>query len=317
MKRNFAGTLTLSRFFWRQERRQVVLWALAIVLLNFLVVVSYAQIYKSPAERAAMAQTMRNPAMTFMLGPGWGLDNYTIGAMVGHEMLLFAAMLAAIMNILVVQALTRSSEEDGRHELLLSLPVGSLSSLAAPLVLALMQNAGLALATGLALWVPGVESVDLAGSLLFGTALVTTGFFFAGLTALFAQLAETSRANLILSLSVLGLLYVLRGLGDLGREWLSLATPLGLILRTQVYVANYWWPVGIMLAAAGVLWTGAFLELGTGPGLRLSPGPGRQAAGFQALAQPLRVGPPPAAQRHHQLALCPASPGRLLRFGLR
>ncbi|HOB39880.1 ABC transporter permease [Candidatus Darwinibacter acetoxidans] len=258
MKRNFAGTLTLSRFFWRQERRQVVLWALAIVLLNFLVVVSYAQIYKSPAERAAMAQTMRNPAMTFMLGPGWGLDNYTIGAMVGHEMLLFAAMLAAIMNILVVQALTRSSEEDGRHELLLSLPVGSLSSLAAPLVLALMQNAGLALATGLALWVPGVESVDLAGSLLFGTAVGTTGFFFAGLTALFAQLAETSRANLILSLSVLGLLYVLRGLGDLGREWLSLATPLGLILRTQVYVANYWWPVGIMLAAAGVLWTGAF-----------------------------------------------------------
>ena len=158
----------------------MVLWALAIVLLNFLVVVSYAQIYKSPAERAAMAQTMRNPAMTFMLGPGWGLDNYTIGAMVGHEMLLFAAMLAAIMNILVVQALTRSSEEDGRHELLLSLPVGSLSSLAAPLVLALMQNAGLALATGLALWVPGVESVDLAGSLLFGTAVGHHRFLFCG-----------------------------------------------------------------------------------------------------------------------------------------
>ena len=98
--------MILSRFFWRLERRQVVLWALAIVLLFVLGGVSFVQIYICPAERVAMAQTMRYPALTFILGPGWGLDNYSIGAMVGLEMLLFAAMLAASMNILVVQART-------------------------------------------------------------------------------------------------------------------------------------------------------------------------------------------------------------------
>jgi len=117
MKRNFAGTLTFKQVFLAPgaasggavgvgHRASSTSWL-------------WSRMPRSTKARQSAPpwpRPMRNPAMTFMLGPGWGLDNYTIGAMVGHEMLLFAAMLAAIMNILVVQALTRSSEEDGRHE---------------------------------------------------------------------------------------------------------------------------------------------------------------------------------------------------------
>ena len=109
--RGFVGSSALGRFFWRQERRQAALWCAAIVLLNLLVVLAYNQIYQSEAERQAMAETMSNPAMTFMLGPGYGLDDYTIGAMVGHEMLLFAALAAAVMNILLVNAQTRGRKK--------------------------------------------------------------------------------------------------------------------------------------------------------------------------------------------------------------
>lgn len=254
----FVGSSALGRFFWRQERRQAALWCAVIVLLNLLVVLAYNQIYQSEAERQAMAETMSNPAMTFMLGPGYGLDDYTIGAMVGHEMLLFAALAAAVMNILLVNAQTRGAEEDGRQELLLSLPVGRLSSLGAVFALAVAKNLGLALLTAAAMWGAGVESVDLAGSLLFGMVLGVTGLFFGGLTALFAQLTEAGRANLALSLGALGVMYVVRGMGDLGREWLALISPLGLILRSQVYVRNFWWPVWAMLGLGILLWLGAF-----------------------------------------------------------
>ena len=36
-----------------------------------------------------MAETMKNPAVTVMLGPGYGLDN-TDGAMMSHFMLLYS-----------------------------------------------------------------------------------------------------------------------------------------------------------------------------------------------------------------------------------
>ena len=94
--------------------------------------------------------------------------------------------------------------------------MGRLSSLGAVFALAVAKNLGLALLTAAAMWGAGVESVDLAGSLLFGMVLGVTGLFFGGLTALFAQLTEAGRANLALSLGALGVMYVVRGMGDLG-----------------------------------------------------------------------------------------------------
>ena len=290
MKDLFTGVLPLCRFVWRQERWRVMLWCCIMIIVNVLVVLTYTEIYPSAVERQAMAQTMRNPAMTFMLGPGYGLDDYTIGAMVGHEMLLFTSLAAAAMNILLVNVQTRSAEEDGRQELLLSLPVGRVSNLSALLVVSLLSNLGLALLAGVSMASLGVESVDFTGSLLYGLLLGVTGLFFAGLTALLAQAAESSRGSLGLAFSVLGLMYLVRGLGDLGREWLALVSPLGLILRAQVYVGNIWWPVFVMLVGSAVLWWGAFYfrrERDLGAGL-IPSRPGRESAS-RLLTTPLAL----------------------------
>ncbi|HBG01113.1 MAG TPA: ABC transporter permease, partial [Firmicutes bacterium] len=188
--------------------------------------------------------------------------DYTVGAMVGHQMLLFSALAAAIMNMLMVSRHTRDAEEEGRQELIRSFSVGRLANLRSQLTLSVSVNLALALLIGISLFacgVPcGVQSVDLPGSLLYGVLVGAAGFIFSAITALLAQLAQTSRGTLGYAFAALGLAYLMRAVGDVGPEALSLGSPLGLILRSQVYVNNLWWPVLLVWGISAVLWWGAF-----------------------------------------------------------
>lgn len=265
----FANCSNLSKFSLRRSRFSLVVWLVAITLVMVMVVMAYDALYQNALERQVMAETMRNPAMTSMLGPGYGLTDYTIGAMVGHQMLLFTAVAVAIMNILFVNKHTRADEEGGRLELIQALPVGRSASLMSTFIVAFLINLLLALIVGLSLYACGVKSVTLAGSLLFGSLLGVTGLFFAAITALFAQLTEGSRGSLSYSFATLGLFYVLRAMGDLRSEALALLSPLGIILRSQVYVRNLWWPVPLVVSVSTAFAVGAFLlnskrDLGAG-----------------------------------------------------
>ena len=55
-----------------------------------------------------------------MSGPGYGLDDYTLGAMITNEMVLWLAVPAAMMSIFLVVRHTRAEEETGRAELVRS-----------------------------------------------------------------------------------------------------------------------------------------------------------------------------------------------------
>lgn len=92
---------------------------------------------------------MSNPAMIAMLGPAYGLDNYTNGAMFSQMMLLFTIIAVAIMNIFLVTKYTRKEEEEGRSEVIRSLPVGRLSNLSAVMLAGLLINTVIALVVGL------------------------------------------------------------------------------------------------------------------------------------------------------------------------
>ena len=116
---------------------------------------------RTEQERQAIAETMMNPAMTAMVGQGYGLDNYTIGAMMAHQMLLFTALSVGIMSILLVARHTRADEEDGRIEMIRSLPTGRLSNLNAAILVVCGTNVLLALLIGFGLYALGIESMDL------------------------------------------------------------------------------------------------------------------------------------------------------------
>lgn len=275
----YKRTGRLSRLLVRRDRIRIPLWLIGICFFTFVVPISFLGLYGSQADRDAMADTMENPAMIAMVGPA-DLDNYTLGVMTAHQMLLMTAVVVGLMSILLVTRHTRADEEDGRIEVIRSLPVGRLSNLNATLVVYTIVNVLLALIVGVGLYALNIESMGLEGSLLYGAALGATGIIFAGVTAVFAQLSESSRGTIGMSIAVLLIAYLVRGIGDVSNEALSWISPLGWVTQTAAYGENNWGPILLLLGVSLVLFVvanylNAIRDLGAG---FLPSKPGRKQA---------------------------------------
>ena len=85
-----------------------------------------------------------NPAAVLLSGPGYGLDDYTLGAMVANEVALAVMVAAAIMSIQLVVRNTRAEEESGRAELVRAGVVGRRAALTAALLETALANAAIA-----------------------------------------------------------------------------------------------------------------------------------------------------------------------------
>ncbi|WP_407272108.1 ABC transporter permease [Radiobacillus sp. PE A8.2] len=258
----------LSRLIIRQDRIRIPIWLIGLIFFTLVVPASFSDLYGTDEQREGLAETMQNPAMTAMVGPG-DLDNYTLGVMTAHQMLLMTAAVVGLMSILLVIRHTRTEEEDGRIEMIRALPTGRLSNLNATLVVISGTNLVLALISGYGLYALGLESLNLEGSLLYGAILGATGLVFAGVAALFAQLSESSRGAVGLSIAVLLITYLIRAIGDVSNQTLSMLSPLGWIPQAEVYSDNHWWPVLSMIGLAIILYAvanylNAIRDLGQG-----------------------------------------------------
>ncbi|SFD40925.1 ABC-2 type transport system permease protein [Lentibacillus persicus] len=244
----FNGTWLLIRLMLRQQRFKFFVWLTGLVGVTLAAASAYPSMYPDSQAKQAFAITMKNPAMIAMVGPGYEKDAYSaIGALFANEMLLFTAITAAIMNILLVTRMTRGDEEDGRTEMIRSLPAGRLAYICASGIIIVSLNVMLAVITGAGLMSLGIDSLDAESSFLYGSILAGTGLVFAGFTAVFAQVAETSRGTSILAFGTLIIAYLLRAFGDVKSDVLSLISPLGWTVRTNVFVNNHWWPVYLFL----------------------------------------------------------------------
>ena len=252
-KQLFAKTAVLSRLIFRRDRIRYLIFALLLLMITGLVAVAFVEMYPTVEDRQVLAETMLNPAMVAMIGPAYGIGNYTFGALFANEMLLFSALTFGLMSIFFVVRHTRADEEEGRVEMIRSLPTGRLSTLTATLIVVSGVNIVLAVLTGFSLSFLKIESMGLKGSLLYGAALGATGIFFTALTAVFVQLSESSRSVIAYALAALGISYLIRAVGDVGDNMLSWLSPLGWVLGTEVYVNNYWWPVLLTVGAAVIL----------------------------------------------------------------
>jgi ABC-2 type transport system permease protein len=211
------------------------------------------------AAREAFLVSFDNPAMIAMMGPIYGTDNFHAGAMLGVVLLLWVVLAVAVMNIFLVVRHTRADEERGRAEVVRSLPVGRLANLNAAMISAIIVNGVMALVIGLGIAVLGVESMTFHGSMLFGIAIGASGLVFAAIAALFSQLSSSSRGAIAYSSAFIGVFYLMRAAGDVGNEALSLISPLGLVLRTQSFIENNWWPIFFLLLFAAAVTLAAFL----------------------------------------------------------
>ncbi|MFH8929722.1 ABC transporter permease [Streptomyces pristinaespiralis] len=269
-----AGTLALLRFDLRRDRVRLTVWILALVVGTVSTASNFKTLYADPADRASVVTTMDGPAGLAMTGPRHYLDDYNFGAMLGHQMLGFMAVMVGLMSVLIVTRHTRNEEETGRAELVRSTVVGRHAHLAAALALAVLANVVLALLLTLTLGGMGIEGIDTGGSLLYGSAHAAVGITFAAVAAVTAQITAHTRGASGMALAVVGVAYVLRAAGDVGGDgalaWLS---PIGWAQRTYVYVDNRWWPLLLCLVLA-VLCAAAGFALSTrrdvGAGLRAS-----------------------------------------------
>lgn len=245
MKNKFFNTGKLVRFILRRERVSSTIWILAMALFSIGLAPMLANIFDD-ASRNALIETINNPAMIGMLGPIYGIDNYTAGAMYFNMMIQWIMITAVVMNIVLVVRHTRTDEENGRIDIFCALPTGKLSNLTAVMITTLIVNVVMAIITAIGIAATKVESMDFEGALLYSLCICMVGLVFAALTAVFAELCHTSRGAVGLSMIALGFLYLLRGAGDIKNETLSLISPLGLAQRTEAFVENNWTPIFIL-----------------------------------------------------------------------
>ncbi|WP_347861399.1 ABC transporter permease [Salimicrobium sp. PL1-032A] len=248
----FHNSGKLFYFLLKTDRVKIAIWLLSFTLITVAVPVSFENLYPTQAERDAMSETMGNPAIVAMLGPG-DFDSYTVGAMTSHEMILLTAVVVGLMNILLVNRHTRVDEEEGVTELIRSLPTGRGTNMLAVFFYAVTINGLLFLLLSAGLILLDIESIGAGGSLLYGSVLAGTGMLFAGLTAVTAQLTDNGRSSFGLAFGLLLVAYFVRAVGDVSAETLSLFSPLHMTTRAEVFISNQWWTLVPLFAGGGVL----------------------------------------------------------------
>ncbi|WP_433003408.1 ABC transporter permease [Kribbella sp. CA-294648] len=251
-RESLTATRELVRFALRRDRLKLPIWVGGIGLGMLYAVSALPAAYKTPEERQVRAELMDSPAATMMSGPGYGLDNYTLGAMITNEMVLWLAVPAAMMSIFLVTRHTRAEEETGRAELIRSAVVGRYAAPLAALIVAVIANVGVAILTALAMM---SGDLAVADSFAVGAGLGMTGLAFAGVATVTAQLTEHARSASSLAMAVVGTAFLLRAIGDAaepGGSPVSWFSPLAWTQQMRPFVDVRWWPLllsGLVLLA--------------------------------------------------------------------
>lgn len=247
------GTGALVRVALRVERVRLPVWLVAVVGLTAASASSEADLFPTPAARAARAELMRSPAAVALAGPGYGLGDYTIGAMVANELGAWVALALAVMSVLLVVRHLRGAEESGLLEVVRSTPVGRDAPVLAALAVVTLADLGVGLALAAALAGAGLPAV---GALAFGLGCGLVGLTFGATAAVAAQLVAHARTASMLGLAATGLGFVLRAAGDVrapesgsALSWLS---PFGWSQATRAWVDERWWPLALPVLASVV-----------------------------------------------------------------
>lgn len=280
----FAGTGQMLRLYLRRDRIIAPAWSLLIGLMPALQIVSVKDLYATQQQLDSFATTTAaSPALLAMYGPVFdsslgSIGTWKAGAM--YAMIAIAAVLTVIRH-------TRVEEETGRAELVGATSIGRFAGLTGALLLTFgaAAVAGIACAASLL-----AADLPAAGSVAWGAALAASGFVWAAVAAVAAQLSNGARIARGVALGALGAAFAVRAVGDAGNGVLSWFSPLGWCLQIRPYAEERWW-VLIPLAAVAVGATLLAYQLlrtrDLGAGL-LAERPGPAAAG-RALSGPVSL----------------------------
>lgn len=249
-----AGTGALARLILRRDRVRLALWIGALAAVTVATAASLDKLLPTPQARALFASGVTgSPAIVALVGPVF--DATTIGGLTAWRLGSLGAIAVGLLSLLTVVRHTRAEEEAGRRELLGSAAVGRHAALAA--ALAVTAGADLLIA---ALVTVGLASrgLPVGGAIALGLSFAVTGWLFAGVAAVAAQLVENARAASAIAGALLGAAFVARALSDAGRAaWLSWASPIGWAQRVRPFAGERWWLLALSATIACALATAA------------------------------------------------------------
>lgn len=237
-----VGTAPLLRVSVRQDgRRSVAPWVIAATALAASSVVLYPLIFPEQQDRMALAAAVgSNPALSLILGPAFDLS--TNDGFAAWRSLALGGFFTALGAIFTVVRATRGQEDSGQAELLASGVLGRFSRLLAGVGLAFIGSLLVGTAAGVA---TGLCGGAWESSLLIGATFTASGWMFAVVAAIAAQLGSDARTAGSLAIGVIGTLFVLRGFSYAveAPEWTIWVNPLGWMTETRPASGTHWWPL--------------------------------------------------------------------------
>ena len=264
----WTGTWRLTVLALRRDRVKLPAW---IVGLGIFVAATTAMFNQSLAAQADLVRETQLVATN----AGMRMIGFTAGPSVGgymlHREFVTLSVLAALMSALAVVRHTRQNEELGRAEVLGATVVGRSAPLAAAVVVAVLANLLLALTLGLGIWVTGQAA---AGSFLAGASVAGVGLVFVGVAAVASQLASTTRGAVGTSAALLGLAFLVSGVGNMigsvdaaglrvTSAWPVWLSPMGWGQQTRPFEPDArWWPLALCLGLMGVVLVLALVLVG-------------------------------------------------------
>lgn len=264
----WTGTWRLAVLALRRDRVKLPAW---IVGLGIFVAATTAMFNQSLAAQADLVRETRLVATN----AGMRMIGLTAGPSVGgymlHREFVTLSVLAALMSALAVVRHTRQNEELGRAEMLGATVVGRSAPLAAAVIVAVLANVLLAVTLGLGIWVTGQTA---AGSFLAGASVAGVGLVFVGVAAVACQLAATTRGAVGTSAALLGLAFLVSGVGNMigsvdaaglrvASAWPVWLSPMGWGQQTRPFEPDArWWPLVLCLGLMGVVLALALVLVG-------------------------------------------------------
>lgn len=256
----FTGTTRLLRLALRRDRVTIPVMILMVLALVGGTAPALVSTYGGP-EQILSYISSAVPSVVGRVFQG-AVQGPTIGAVLIAETMLFGLIIMAIMSIFIISRHTRHNEETGAGELIGSGIIGRSAPLTAALLTAVLAN----LATGMLIFgaLASIAEFDVTSSAYYALSLSSFGILMASVSAVTVQLSDYRRGANLMAMSVLGVFFVIRALGDalgdIGADGLSVVTswitwlsPMGWSYQVLPFAEDRVFPILMLLGLSIIL----------------------------------------------------------------
>ena len=246
------GTWKLIKLILKRDKIKLPIIIIGFGILFFFMVASIPEVFTDDAARQNyLSATGVSAAARAFNGVVTGTS---MGEITTTETFTFMSIFMALISIFTITRHTRQNEEFSRAEIVNSLPVGRNAMLAAALIVAIVSNIILGILATLSLTV----FLPVEGAVVYGAGFCMIGIVFAGIAAFISQITLSARSANGISSAILGLAFLLRGIGDvytklgdageiLERNWVGMLSPIGWAQRIEPFGNNNIWPLFLMI----------------------------------------------------------------------